>query len=123
MEYIRSINPYDGRLLEEYRLFSAREIDQVLIRADHAFRAWKDQSVADRAVLLKNLGKELTKNRERLGILMAKEMGKPIAQAIAEVEKCVWACGFYAKNATRFLSDDLIETEAQESFISYDPIG
>lgn len=109
--------------MEEYRLFSAREIDQVLIRADHAFRAWKDQSVADRAVLLKNLGKELTKNRERLGILMAKEMGKPIAQAIAEVEKCVWACGFYAKNATRFLSDDLIETEAQESFISYDPIG
>jgi succinate-semialdehyde dehydrogenase/glutarate-semialdehyde dehydrogenase len=54
---------------------------------------------------------------------MSKEMGKPIKQGIAEIEKCAWACKFYAKNAEGFLADDLIDTEADESFISYDPIG
>lgn len=123
MEYLRSINPYDGKLLDEFRLFSAHEIEGVLNRADLAYTDWKDRSVEERVGLLKNLGTELLKNRERLGILMAREMGKPIDQALAEIEKCVWACDFYAKNAVNFLSDDLIETEAGESFISYDPLG
>lgn len=123
MEYLRSINPYDGKLLAEYKLFSAKEIDAVLGRADKTFRDWKDKNVEDRAVLLKNLATGLLENREELAALMAQEMGKPIVQAIAEIEKCVWACDFYAKNAVRFLSDDLIETEAEESFISYDPLG
>src|SRR5690606_24300377 len=62
-------------------------------------------------------------NKEKFATLMAQEMGKPLIQGIAEVEKCVWGCDFYAKNAVRFLSDDLIEAEAGESFISYDPLG
>lgn len=123
MEYLRSINPYDGKLLDEFKLFSTHEIEGVLKRADLTFKDWKNWSVEDRVTLLKNLGTELLKNRDRFGILMAKEMGKPITQAMAEIEKCVWACDFYVKNAVRFLSDDLIETEAGESFISYDPIG
>lgn len=123
MEYLRSINPYDGKLLDQYKMFSTQQIDAVLQRADLAFKDWKDQSVEYRVSLLKKLGTELLKNREKYGILMTQEMGKPVVQAVAEIDKCVWACDFYAKNAVRFLSDDLIETEAEESFISYDPIG
>ena len=123
MKNLRSINPYDGKLLGEFKLFSAQEIGKVIKRADLAFKDWKDESVEDRVVLLKNLATELMVNKEKYATLMAQEMGKPITQGIAEVEKCVWGCDFYAKNAVHFLSDELIETEAEESFISYDPIG
>lgn len=123
MEYLRSVNPYNGKQLGEYKLFSVQEVEGVLENADRAFGEWRGQSVEDRVALLRNLGKELWKGREKLGKLMAQEMGKPISQGIAEVEKCVWACDFYVKNAVRFLSDELIETEAMESFVSYDPIG
>src|SRR5690606_39125081 len=76
-----------------------------------------------RSGLLKKLAKALLKNKKSYAQLMSKEMGKPINQGIAEIEKCAWACDFYAKNAEGFLADDLIDTEADESFISYDPIG
>ena len=123
MENLRSINPYDGKQLGEFKLFSTQEIDKVLQRADKTFKELKDQSIEDRVVFLKNLATELMANKEKFATLMAQEMGKPLIQGIAEVEKCVWGCDFYAKNAVRFLSDELIETEAEESFISYDPIG
>lgn len=54
---------------------------------------------------------------------MTEEMGKPISQSIAEIEKCVWLCDFYITNAEDFLADSIIETDAKESFISYDPLG
>jgi len=123
MEYLRSINPYDEQLLGKYKRFSQAEIGTVLKKTEAAFLEWKTESVENRVVLLKNLGKMLLENKGKYSTLMAKEMGKPIVQGVAEVEKCAWVCEFYAENAVQFLSDDLIETEAGESFISYDPIG
>tara|TARA_R100001369_G_scaffold89923_1_gene128144 strand:- start:8782 stop:10143 length:1362 start_codon:yes stop_codon:yes gene_type:complete len=123
MEYIESVNPYNGKPLEKYRMFSDSDIKRVLEKAELAFESWKTESVEHRAGLLKKLAKTLMKNKKSYAQLMSKEMGKPINQGIAEVEKCAWACDFYAKNAVGFLSDDLIETEADESFISYDPLG
>jgi succinate-semialdehyde dehydrogenase/glutarate-semialdehyde dehydrogenase len=123
MEYIESVNPYDGQPLEKYRIFSDKDIAEVMGKADQVFRDWKNESVEHRSGLLKKLAKTLLKNKETYAQLMSREMGKPFSQGIAEIEKCAWACDFYAKNAVRFLADDLIETEADESFISYDPIG
>jgi len=123
MEYIESKNPYNGKPLEKYNMFSDGDITTALNKAEHIFKSWKNESVEYRSRLLKNLAKTLLKNREVYAQLMTKEMGKPINQGIAEIEKCGWACDFYAKNAVQFLADDLIDTEAQESFVSYDPIG
>lgn len=123
MEYVESVNPYDGKPMEKYRIFSEDDIDRVVDRAGHVFQSWKNESVEHRSGLLKKLAKALLKNKKSYGQLMSKEMGKPISQGIAEIEKCAWACDFYAKNAEGFLADDLIDTEADESFISYDPIG
>lgn len=123
MEYLHSINPYNNEVLEKYKRFSDAEIGSVLKKTEEAFIEWKSESIENRVVLLKNLGKILLKNKDKYGALMVKEMGKPLSQAVAEVEKCAWVCEFYAKNAIQFLSDDMIETEAGESFISYDPIG
>tara|TARA_R110002049_G_scaffold72010_4_gene185652 strand:- start:3438 stop:4799 length:1362 start_codon:yes stop_codon:yes gene_type:complete len=123
MEYIESVNPYNGKSLEKYKMFSDRDIKGVLDKTELVFESWKNESVEYRSELLKNLGKALLKNKETYAQLMSKEMGKPVSQGVAEIEKCAWACDFYAKNAVEFLADDLIETEADESFISYDPIG
>lgn len=123
MEYIESVNPYDGKPLGKYSLFTEKDISEVLGKADQAFQDWKNESVEHRSGLLKQLAKALLKNKVTHAQLMSNEMGKPFNQGIAEIEKCAWACDFYAKNAVRFLADDLIETEADESFISYDPIG
>jgi succinate-semialdehyde dehydrogenase/glutarate-semialdehyde dehydrogenase len=123
MEYIESVNPYNGKALEKYNTFSDRDIKTVLDKAEGVFQSWKNESVEHRSGLLKNLGKALLKNKEVYAQLMTKEMGKPISQGLSEIEKCAWACDFYAKNAVQFLADDLIDTEAEESFISYDPIG
>tara|TARA_R110000868_G_scaffold32516_5_gene118271 strand:+ start:45340 stop:46701 length:1362 start_codon:yes stop_codon:yes gene_type:complete len=123
MEYIESVNPYNGKSLEKYKMFSDRDIKGVLDKTELVFESWKNESVEYRSGLLKNLGKALLKNKETYAQLMSKEMGKPVSQGVAEIEKCAWACDFYAKNAVEFLADDLIETEADESFISYDPIG
>ncbi|GGW34658.1 NAD-dependent succinate-semialdehyde dehydrogenase [Arenibacter certesii] len=123
MEYIKSINPYNNQLLEKYKPFTDTDIALVLNRAETAFLEWKKESIEKRVELLQNLADLLLENKERYSVLMAREMGKPVSQAVAEVEKCAWACEFYAGNAVDFLADDLIETEAGESFISYDPIG
>jgi succinate-semialdehyde dehydrogenase/glutarate-semialdehyde dehydrogenase len=123
MEYIESVNPFDGKPLGKYSLFTEKDISEVLGKADQAFQDWKNESVEHRSGLLKQLAKALLKNKVTYAQLMSNEMGKPFNQGIAEIEKCAWACDFYAKNAVRFLADDLIETEADESFISYDPIG
>ena len=123
MEYIESVNPYNGKPLEKYSIFTDNDIDKVLVKSDQVFQSWKNESVEHRSGLLKKLAKRLLDNKKSYAQLMSKEMGKPIIQGIAEIEKCAWACDFYAKNAVRFLADDLIDTEADESFISYDPIG
>ncbi|MCK0188377.1 NAD-dependent succinate-semialdehyde dehydrogenase [Arenibacter sp. F20364] len=123
MENIESVSPYDGKRLGKYKEFSDEDINKVLDKAQQVFPGWKNESVEHRSGLLKKLANALLKNKEFYAQLMSKEMGKPIAQGIAEIEKCAWVCDFYAKNAVRFLADDLIDTEADESFISYDPIG
>ncbi len=65
----------------------------------------------------------LREQSEELSKLMTEEMGKPIAQSRAEIEKCTWVCEYYAENAEKFLSDELIETDATKSFVSYQPLG
>lgn len=120
---ISSINPFNGEKLKEYQLHDQSELETIVSSSQHTFLVWKETAIAKRTKLLKKLSKVLEENKEVYGKLMVKEMGKPISQAIAEVEKCAWLCDFYAKNAEDFLADELIETEASESFISYDPMG
>ena len=120
---ISSINPFNGEKLKEYQLHDQSELETIVSSSQHTFLVWKETAIAKRTKLLKKLSKVLEENKEVYGKLMVKEMGKPISHAIAEVEKCAWLCDFYAKNAEDFLADELIETEASESFISYDPMG
>ncbi|MBJ2174339.1 NAD-dependent succinate-semialdehyde dehydrogenase [Aureibaculum sp. A20] len=123
MKKIKTRNPYNGELIAEHEQHSKKEISQILKKAQDTFEEWRKEDISERVALLNNLGDLLIRKKAELAQLITKEMGKPIKQSVAEIEKCRTVCEFYAINADDFLSDELIETEAQESFISYDPLG
>lgn len=123
MSTIKTVNPYNGKQIAEYKEHSNSEINELLSQSQNTFYDWKLTSIPERVTLLKKLSDLLLKKKEELAALITAEMGKPIKQSIAEIEKCSTVCEFYAINADDFLADELIDTEAQESFISYDPLG
>ena len=65
----------------------------------------------------------LRQRRDALAELMTREMGKPVVQARAEVDKCAWVCDYYAENAESFLTPEIIETDASKSFVAFEPLG
>ncbi|SDB45954.1 succinate-semialdehyde dehydrogenase / glutarate-semialdehyde dehydrogenase [Flavobacteriaceae bacterium MAR_2010_188] len=123
MQTYKTINPFNGEELESYKLHSSEEIEEKIATANATFRSWRKLEVKDRVKCLKTFSKNMESQKNKLAELITNEMGKPISESIAEIEKCVFLCDFYAKNADLLLSDEIIETEAEESFISYDPLG
>lgn len=120
---ITTINPYTGKSLQTYSLHTKKEIEGILEQSENTYLSWKETDISKRTKLLKKLAKVLRAKKDSCSLLMTEEVGKPIKQSEAEIEKCAWLCEFYAKNADSFLADELIKTEAKESFISYDPLG
>lgn len=123
MKTIETKNPYTQKIVASYDLISDESLNEKLDTADNQFQNWKTVPINKRSKLLSRVAELLLERKDRYANLMAEEMGKPITQGIAEIEKCAWVCDFYAKNADDFLADRLIETDAEESFISYDPLG
>lgn len=101
----------------------ANAVDAAVTRSQTAFREWSARSFEERAPVLVNAAAILDDKKEALGRLITREMGKPLTEAIAEVEKCAWVCRYYAENAAAFLTDEIISTEYQHSVVRYQPIG
>lgn len=118
-----TINPYTENSIATYCNDSTAVIQQKLQLAKTTFNTWKKTSIKERCNLLEGLSDLLLENKQTYAQLMTEEMGKPINESIAEIEKCAWLIDFYAVNTEGFLADELIETEATESFVSYDPLG
>ena len=118
-----SINPYTQKTLKTYRIDSASVIERKLKQADRAFADWSALSIRERADYLRKVGQYLTNNRQRYGELMTAEMGKTLTEAVGEVDKCATTCTFYADHAEAFLADQRIESDAQTSFVTYQPLG
>jgi len=122
MEF-KSINPYNGKEIATYTEQTDEQVQKILEKSRAAFESWRDVPINERCELLTNAGGVLRNNKDTYAKTMTLEMGKPISEARAEIEKCAWVCDFYAENAERFLADEIIETDASESFVSHDPIG
>lgn len=120
---LTSINPANNKIIKKYDEMTASDSSEIILLAHQTFLEWKDTSFVHRAELMKNAAKVLRQNSEEYSALMTMEMGKPIAQSRAEVEKCAWVCDYYAENAEKFLTDELIKTEATKSFVTYQPLG
>lgn len=120
---ITSINPTTGETLEKYEETSPDEIMRRLEKAHQAFRAWRRTSFSERAQLMRKVSRALTENKGQYARTMALEMGKPIAAGRAEIEKCVWACEYYADHAEKMLQPEIIKTDARKSFVTFNPLG
>jgi succinate-semialdehyde dehydrogenase / glutarate-semialdehyde dehydrogenase len=123
MGQIKSINPFDGSLLKEFQEYDQAQMDLALVKADSAFKKWKQISFHERGKLMMNCSLYLKEHKNDLARLMVLEMGKPVKEAVSEVEKCAWVCEYYAENASGFLEDQKITSDAGLSFISYEPLG
>jgi succinate-semialdehyde dehydrogenase/glutarate-semialdehyde dehydrogenase len=120
---MKSINPFTGEILHTYQEYSTHEVDKIIEQVDISYRRWKLTSFEYRSGLMKNLQAKLIENKTRLAALMVSEMGKVEREALAEIDKCALACGYYAENSEAFLRKEQVQTSASESYISYQPIG
>lgn len=120
---LRSINPANLEIMKTYPQMQPEEINNIINSTNTAFKEWKETSFEFRSELMTKAANLLRENKEKYSRLMTLEMGKPIAQSRAEVDKCAWVCEYYADNAEKFLSDDLIQTDASKSFVTFQPLG
>jgi acyl-CoA reductase-like NAD-dependent aldehyde dehydrogenase len=122
-EAFTTVNPASGEVLTTYPLHTAAEIDRKLDLAGEAFDRFRTTSFGERRDHMHRLATRLDERIGDLSSLMTAEMGKPIVQARAEVEKCAWVCRYYADHAEEQLADEVVETEARRSLVTFQPIG
>jgi succinate-semialdehyde dehydrogenase/glutarate-semialdehyde dehydrogenase len=120
---IATINPATGENLKTFVAATDREIDDALGRAARAFETHRLLSFAERSELLIRAAEILESEKENFGRLMTIEMGKPIGSAIAEAEKCAFACRYYAEHAKSFLADEPADVRDGKAWVSFQPMG
>src|SRR5579883_268675 len=120
---IQSINPANEEVLATFEPYSAAQIDEALGQARAAFKDWRETTFAERGALFHRIASYLREHKTELARIATLEMGKPIAESEAEVEKCAWNCDFYADNAEKFLADEPVATNASESYVAFRPLG
>jgi len=120
---IQSINPANGKVIKTYKEDSEQTVNRKIEQTHKAWLKWRETGFDYRAKLLKSLAVQLREQKDDLAVLMANEMGKPLKDGVAEVEKCALVCDYYAEHGEAFLKDQLVKTDASKSYISFQPIG
>lgn len=120
---LESINPRDGSRIASYDTLVSDALGTVLSVASMAFGEWRSRSVTKRAEAIRTLGERILANESELARLMTDEMGKPIRESRAELQKCATLCHYYAEEGPSFLTPRPVETEASSSYVRHDPLG
>lgn len=120
---IATINPTTGEALKTFPELSTREIDNKLGLAAATFKTYRHTSFADRAERMNRAAEILENEKQELGRLMTIEMGKPLTAAVSEAEKCAWVCRYYAETAEQHLADQVVKTNAKQSYVRFQPLG
>lgn len=120
---IQTQNPFTEKIEKVYKPLSVEEIKKRIQKSENAYSLWRDVSLRKRVQIIKKVAKLLRANKEEYAKTITKEMGKPITQAISEIEKSAWNAEYIAENGPLFLADEHIKTEASESFVRYEPVG
>ncbi len=120
---IESINPTTGETIRSFNEMPPSDAAGVLQQAHEAFLEWRKSLLADRAEKIRTVGHLLRQHEEEFARLMAMEMGKPVKQGRAEVEKCAKACDYFAEEGPGFLGPQTTKTEAKKSFVVFEPLG
>ena len=119
---IKSINPATEEVIQEYNIINEKEIKEKIKIAKDTFSRWKndiDQRSRDLAIV----AEEFSKNKEELSQICTNEMGKTIKESRSEVEKCSWVLKYYADNGKILVQDQVINSDARKSTITFEPLG
>ena len=98
------------------------QVFELVGKAKRAYPEWKKEYEKRRSYIY-NLVEYLKKNKIKLAKVATSEMGKPLKESIGEVEKCAWTLEFYADHGDSFLSDEVLNTDARKSFLTFEPLG
>lgn len=120
---IASINPANGETIAQFEEHSSSYVEEALQNAAVTQRSWAKLPLAERAGVLPRIAAVLRAKKSEFAQLITLEMGKPLAEAEAEIEKCAWTCEFYAEAAPKYLADTPVASNASESAVVFDPIG
>lgn len=119
----KSVNPFDGTTITEISSFTPGEIETALQEAAQAVPVWAGTRLAARCDLLRRAATVLRGHVDDFARMMTLEMGKPIREARAEIEKCAWVCEYYATEGPGFLADEIIASDASRSLVTWQPLG
>ena len=119
----RSVNPANGNTLRVVDAFTPAQLESALQGAARAGVSWRDTGLAERARLLRQAADVLRRHLDEYAEIISGEMGKPIREARAEIEKCAWVCEYYADAGPGFLEDEIIESDAGRSLVAWQPLG
>ncbi len=120
---VTTVDPATGSVLGHYPADGWEEIDAALAEATAAATLWAGAPLDDRLALLRRVGKLLTERRDEYAALITAEMGKPVTESLAEVDKCAWNCTVVAELAPGWLADHELSSSALRSWVSYEPLG
>ena len=118
-----TINPATEEKIKEYHFLNLAETKRYISQTWKAFKAWQQQGMEERSGRMGEAARILRRGKTTYARLMADEMGKPLSDGEAEVEKCAWVCDYYAEHSARFLSKEMAPSDASKSFVTFQPLG
>ena len=118
-----SKNPYNEQNIKEYKNYNQDKVLDLLKNAQKSFITWKNISIKNRIKIIDVIKNNLQKRKKDCADQITLEMGKPIKESIAEIDKCLWLCEYYIENSEKFLKSEIIKTDAKKSYISFEPLG
>lgn len=120
---MKSTNPYTNTVIANFKEHTNHQVDQILSSSVKAFDKWRLTSFDDRKNLLKKVAGILTENTDTFARNITEEMGKPIRESRAEIQKCAWVCQHFANDAELLLQKEAVFTDAHKTYITYEPLG
>ena len=123
MSVLKSINPVNEQVFAEYKEVSLSKVKQVILDSSKAQEEWAELNIKNRIKIISEVKKMILENKKQYAEIITMEMGKPILESIAEIEKCALLCEYYEQNSEEFLKDKFLKSNAVMSFVSYKPLG
>ena len=123
MSILKSINPATEELFAEFKEMNSPLTKEIIAKSSESQKNWSNINIKQRSKIISKIGDLVEASKESFAKTITSEMGKPIMESIAEVEKCAWLCDYYAQNGMKFLNDKPIDSDAQKSFVSFEPLG
>jgi len=120
---LKTINPATEDVINRYEVITKEQINDKVQKARIAFDEEWNKDIDKRIDFIHDFANELRKDKENLARAATKEMGKAIKESRSEVEKCAWVMEYFADNGEVFIKDEVVNTDARKTFVTFQPIG